>query len=393
MSRWMILIIVLVLLGAGGFWFTSIPGTAVPAGEVSQARFQPGPFTITTEEFTIIDDSRGMAAYNDFPGAPQRTLNGEVWRPQGASGSGPLLVYSHGFMSFREEGLYLSRFLASHGYTVVAVDYPMSGYHAPDGPLMTDVVNQPGDISATIDAMLARNKDPDDPLFQRVDENQIAIAGVSLGALTSLLAGFHSRLLDERIDAVVSIAGPGSLFAGGFFARSDLPLLLVYAGADAIVPYEENAIHLQTLYPAATLVTLRGASHAGFAQPSATIMRFIDNPDRVGCRAVTGELGDIFSAGNDALIAQLGTRDEGIDIDGEISFCDKALPEKAMPAARQHMFTTLAVHAFLESQFNQNAASRQQALLYLRDLLAAENPSEVAVNAATVEIASGQLQQ
>ena len=393
MSRWIILVLALLLLAAGGFWFTSIPGTAVPAGETSQARFQPGPFGIINEEFTVIDDSRGMAAYNDFPGAPQRTLNGEIWRPEGATGPGPLLVYSHGFMSFREEGLYLSRFLASHGYTVVAVDYPMSGYHAPDGPLMTDVVNQPGDISATLDAMLARNKDSQDPLFQRIDEDQIAIAGVSLGGLTSLLAGFHNRLLDERIDAVVSIAGPGSLFKEGFFARSDLPLLLVYAGADAIVPYEENAVHLQNLYPGAILVTLQGASHAGFAQPSATIMRFIDNPDRVGCKAVTEGLGDIFSAGNEALIAQLGTPEEGIAIDREITFCDRALPEKAMPAARQHMFTSLAVHAFLESQFNQSAAGREQALHYLRDVLAGENPSEVAVNPGTVEVAPGKSNQ
>lgn len=393
MSRWIIAIIVLLLLAGGGYWFTSIPGSATPAGEASLARYQPGPFTVVEETFTVVDETRPMAAYNDFPGADARTLNGGLWLPQGATGPGPLVIYSHGFMSFRQEGLYLSRFLASHGYTVVAIDFPMSGYHAPDGPLLTDVVNQPGDISATLDYLLERNADPADSLYQRIDPDRIAAAGVSLGGMTSLLAGFHRSLLDERIDAIVSIAGPGSMFTADFFARTDLPLLLVYADTDAIVTYEGNALRLQGLYPSATLVTLRGASHAGFAQPSSTIMRFIDNPDGVGCRAVTGELGEIFSAGNDELIAQLGRVEDGILVDTEVSFCDRELPEKAMPAVRQHMFTTLATHAFLESLFNASGTEREDARHYLLEVLARENSAEVAVQAGAIEIASGQPQQ
>ncbi len=393
MSRWIIVLFIILLLVVGGYWFTSIPGRASPAGQESMARYQPGPFTVVSEEFTLVDDSRPMAAYNDFPGADARTLNGEIWRPQGAEGAGPLLVYSHGFMSFREEGLYLSRFLASHGYTVVAVDYPMSGYHAPDGPLLTDVVNQPGDISATLDYLLARSAQPDDSLHGRIDTDRIAVAGTSLGGLTSLLVGFHTRLLDDRIDAVVSVAGPGSLFNVNFFARTDLPLLLVYGDEDAIVTYADNALRLQGFYPAATLVTLHNASHAGFAQPSSTIMRFIANPDSVGCRAVTGALGEIFSAGNEAMIAELGKVEEGIEVDGEVTFCDRALPDKAMPAARQHMFTTLAVHAFLEGLFAASEQERAAARRYLLETLPAENAAEVAVQPGAALLASGQFQE
>jgi predicted dienelactone hydrolase len=389
MSKWLVSIIILLLLGAAGYWFTSIPGTAEPRGQASVARFQVGPFTVLNEELVVVDETRSLPAYNDFAGADARTLNGEMWRPAGATKPGPLVIYSHGFMSFREEGLYLSQFLASHGYTVVAVDYPLTGYHAPDGPLLTDVVNQPGDISATLDYVLARNADPSDVLYQRIDPDQIAVAGVSLGGLTSLLAGFHVSLLDARIDAVVSIASPGSLFTGEFFARTDLPLLLVYGSEDAIVPYADNALWLQQLYPNADLVTLKGASHAGFAQPAATIMRFIDNPDGVGCRAVTSSLGALFTEDNEALFAQLGDMEEGIDMNREMTYCDKALPEKAMPAARQHMFTTLAVHAFLESLFGSSAAGRAEARLYLLETLPAENSREVAVSAG----GSSQLQQ
>lgn len=384
MPRWLIVTSLILLLCIGGFWFAKIPGTAVPEGPVSQARFQPGPFEVVTEEVTIIDKSRPLPAYNDFPGAEARVLNGEIWRPAGATGPGPLLIYSHGFMSFREEGLYLSVFLASHGYTVAALDFPLSGYHAPDGPLLTDVVNQPGDNSATLDYLLARNSDPSDILYQRLDPDQIAVAGISLGGLTSLLAGFHSRLLDPRIDAVVSIAGPGSLFTEKFFTRTDLPLLLIYGDEDAIVPYKDNALKLHEYYPIATLVTLRGASHAGFAQPSATIMRFIDNPDEVGCRAVTGALGADFSTGSDEFIDHLGDVGEGIEVGKDLSMCDSERVDKTMPAARQHMFTTLAVQAFLDSQFSESQGDRATAKSYLLEVLPRENSAEVKVSPGTV---------
>jgi dienelactone hydrolase len=249
--------------------------------------------------------------------------------------------------------------------------------------LLTDVVNQPGDISATLDYLLARNNDSSDILYQSLDPDQIAVAGISLGGLTSLLAGFHSSLLDPRIDAVVSIAGPGSLFTEKFFSRDDLPLLLVYGDEDAIVPYSENALRLHEIYPASLLVTLRDASHAGFAQPSATIMRFIDNPDEVGCRAVTGALGAGFSTGEEEFIAQLGDVGEGIEMGKDVSMCDAERVEKAMPAARQHMFTTLAVQAFLDAVFSDSQEDRATAKNYLLEILPGENSAEVKVSPAT----------
>ena len=218
-SRLFVLLVAVVAIGAGGYWFGAIPATAVPQGLESQARFAPGPFDIISESFTAVDESRPTQAYRDFAGRPVRELNGELWRPARAAQAGPLLVYSHGFMSFHQEGLYLVRFLASHGYTVVAVDYPLTGFHAPDGPLMRDIVNQPGDVSFLIDTMLKRNADPADALFATIDPKKIAVAGTSLGGLTSILATFHRQMRDPRIAAAISIAGPTSMFTADFFSR------------------------------------------------------------------------------------------------------------------------------------------------------------------------------
>ncbi len=370
----------LVAVAAGLYWFLTIPATPVPNGAGSQARFTPGPWTVASEQITVVDPSRSTQAYNDFSGLPQRTLNGQIWRPVGMDQPGPLLVYSHGFMSFRQEGLYLIRFLASHGYTVIAVDYPLTGYYAPDGPLMTDVINQPGDISCLIDTILRRNDTPGDTLYRSIDPQHIAVAGVSLGGLTALLAGFHQQLRDPRVAAVVSIAGPTTLFGPRFFSGVEVPLLMIYSSDDAIVTYEDNALPVLDMYPAATLVTLSGASHAGFAQPASTLMRFIDNPDGIGCSTVTRFLDLDAMRQNETL---LGLIEEGTDdvlIDKPIEFCTGELIPVAMRAARQHMFTTLAVHAFLHSEFG-DGADAAQAHRYLVQELARENADEVSVTA------------
>lgn len=378
-SRLFVLLVAVVAIGAGGYWFGAIPATAVPQGLESQAKFAPGPFDIISESFTAVDESRQTQAYRDFAGRPVRELNGELWRPARAAQAGPLLVYSHGFMSFHREGLYLARFLASHGYTVVAVDYPLSGYRAPDGPFMRDVINQPADVSFLIDTMLKRNADPADALFATIDPQKIAVAGTSLGGLTSTLVTFHRQMRDPRIAAAISIAGPTSMFTADFFAASDVPFMLVFGDGDVIVPYAANATPVLEKYANSTLVSLHNGSHAGFAQPAATLMRFIDNPDGVGCRAVLEGLGDDLAGQNGQFMAILGSAGDGIVTDSRIDICTSPPIPTAMQAARQHMFTTLASYAFLESVFAVDEQSRAAARHYLLQTLPAENNGEVAV--------------
>ncbi|NND66485.1 MAG: hypothetical protein HKN19_02755 [Halioglobus sp.] len=370
--------VLLTLAGIAIYYLLNIPAQPKPGGVTSQQRYQTGPWQAVNESFVAVDPSRPSQAYNDFDGLPERTLDAEIWRPAARATPGPLLIYSHGFMSFRREGLYLQQFLASHGYTVVAADYPLTGLYAPDGPLMEDVVNQPGDISFLIDTILARNADPDDVLHATIDPQRIAVAGVSLGGLTSTLAAFHRELRDTRIAAAVSIAGPASMFTPEYYAGSKLPFLMIYGTADAIVPFADNVLPITDMHANAVLVSLVGASHAAFAQPASTLMRFIDNPDSVGCRAVTEQMDMDRTMRSNAIRALASGDAIGVDADVEFNVCTGDLVPVAMQAARQHMFTTLATHAFLEGVFAQEpdaAAART----YLLTTLAAENAAEVRV--------------
>ena len=66
---------------------------------------------------------------------------------------------------------------------VVAVDYPLTTYFAPGKPLITDVVNQPGDVSFLITEMLKRQD-------LMIDPKRIAVAG--LKSVTTDAALFSS---------------------------------------------------------------------------------------------------------------------------------------------------------------------------------------------------------
>jgi pimeloyl-ACP methyl ester carboxylesterase len=378
-KKWLIPVL-LICVSIGGYWFLTVPATTIPNGSDSKALFTAGPFEVISEPFKAVDESRPTQAYKDFPGRPVRVLKGGIWRPAGPQRPGPLLVYSHGFLSFHEEGLYLMRFLASHGYTVLAVDYPLTGFHAPDGPLMRDIVNQPGDVSFLIDTMLKRNADPADVLFATIDPKKIAVAGTSLGGLTAILATFHRQMRDPRIAASISIAGPTSMFTADFFSGSDVPFLMIYGGGDVIVPYNENATPVLQKNPGSILVTLRDASHAGFAQPASTLMRFIANPDGVGCRAVRAGLKDELSGQQDQFMSLLGSAEEGVDMHAQIKFCSSLPIPVAMQAARQHMFTALASYAFLDSVFADDASVRDASRRYLLETLPSENSTEVSVS-------------
>lgn len=384
MSRRMITFALLALTVIGIYWFAAVPRAAAPEGQHSAAMYQPGPNRVVTERFLAVDETRPLQPNKDFKGLPQRKLKGKIWRPFDASKPMPIVVYSHGFMSFYEEGRYLNEFLASHGYLVVAVNYPLTHFFAPGGPLIDDLVNQPKDVSFIIDALLKRNETVNDSLYQKLDAEKIAVAGVSLGGMTSTLVSFHPEVIDPRIKAAISIAGPSKMFTPAFFANKKTPLMMIAGTGDAILPYPDHAAPLPAKFPGSILVSLQDASHAGFAAPAATFMRFFDNPDTLGCDRVTKGLGK--DTGINKSMQPFFRDDYGIDLSGEQMPCPDTPIAKAMNAPRQHLLTTLAAFSFLQSQFAEEAQQREQAEQFLLTHFAAEN-SDVRVERQLAAVA------
>lgn len=356
------------------------PQRPVPAGELSQRLYEDRPFEVELELFEIKDTSRPTSANGRYTGSPERELKGKLWRPyikRGTqAGPFPLLVYSHGYMSFHQEGTYLAEFMASHGYIVVAVDFPLSNYFAPGGPVLSDVANQPGDVSFIISEVLSRNTQAGDSLMGLVDEQRIGVVGLSLGGMTTELVTFHPTLRDERIKAAVSIAGPSRMFTETFFRGVTVPFMMVAGEQDAIVPYIQNALAIREKDPDSVLVTIKAGSHAGFAGISAILFRWANNPDAFGCSSMKGKV-----ERNDRAFAGLIDEKAGVIKSERTGYCEdyKNLPRAIRPA-RQQMFTTLAVFSFFESIFSRDKQQQLAMTNYLLQTLSVEN-TEVKVDA------------
>lgn len=351
-------------------WFA-----AFPDGNASKSRYIAGAARVVRENFTLVDESRITPAYKSFKGLPKRVLNGEIWRPANPDKAGPLLVYSHGFMSSRRESLYLVRFLASHGYTVVGVDYPLTCTRAPARPFVPDIINQPGDISFVLDYVLARNANSADRIHGTINPDKVAAAGVSLGGLTSILASYHSEVRDSRINATISIAGPTTIFSEKMFAGNDTPLLLIYGDGDSLVLHDDHGAGALDKTNDATLVTLKDGSHTGFAQVAAGMFRFLKNPDIIAMLMIKATRHD----GPWEFIEALGDETHGIIAPENNAPPRELLVTETMKGPRQHMYTVLAAHAFLESKFAHTATARNKAHNFLHKTMPRENRHEVTV--------------
>ncbi|MGJ8687677.1 MAG: alpha/beta hydrolase family protein, partial [Spongiibacteraceae bacterium] len=319
-------------------------------------------------DVTLEDSSRGSQAHGDFAGSDSRVLKTRIWYPKHISSPRPLVIYSHGFMSTRTGGSYLAEHLASHGYIVAAMNYPLTTMRAAGGPYVNDVVNQPEDVGFLIDQFLSWSEEQGHQFYRAVDAERIAAVGLSLGGMTTSLLGFHRQKADPRIAAAVSIAGPTFPFGPDFYSWRQLPFMMIASPIDPMIDYATNAKFIPERVPGSILLTISNASHTGFAGPG-RFMRWLNNPDSLGCAAVTKGL---KNSDEDSWLQLFGGVENGIvDVQQPALCTAKPLP-KAMNPIRQHWLTSLAIKAFLDTHFSPSLTKRDSANHYLRHIMAAE---------------------
>ncbi len=184
------------------------------------------------------------------------TLPTTIWYPD-QPGAYPIVVFGHGLAGVPAVYVHLLSGWAAAGFVVAAPTFPNTSFGA-ENFSMLDVPNQPADMGAVLDGLLALG--PSDPVRQRLDPTRVAGAGHSGGAISALGLftedGPEGR--DKRFRAGLILAG-NSIGVGGTFRDPPVPMLFVHAEKDPIVPYVTGrAAYVKVPWPKAFL-TLPGS--------------------------------------------------------------------------------------------------------------------------------------
>ena len=185
------------------------------------------------------------------------TLPTLVVRPAG-NGPFPLILFVHGAGAPPEFYTPLLEALAAAGNVVVAPAMPGSVDHS-DFSALAALPFQPGRVKQVLDAVTTGPQ-----AIHAADPERVVVMGHSLGGMTALAMGFNSCCLDQRVDAVVSIAGEMATFPGGRYALGTKPLLLVHGEDDETVPFASSGEALQQLGTSAYLLAVEGGDHTGY---------------------------------------------------------------------------------------------------------------------------------
>src|SRR5262249_31604118 len=146
---------------------------------------------------------------------------------------------SPGLLDVREGEAYYAEALASRGYVVASLDFPVTGLRAGMQDV-SDLANQPADVSFVIDRLLALSNLRDGWLSRGVDPHRIGVAGPSVaGPPPPLVPSLPTRRA-RRVRAAPSIAPAACFLTERFYRTVRPPLLVLQGDQDLLLPLDMN---------------------------------------------------------------------------------------------------------------------------------------------------------
>jgi dienelactone hydrolase len=262
------------------------PATLDPAVEAMMyTEAGPYPVGVTSLElaegnkvevwYPAIEGTTGTDIYNmrDFvPEAISALLTADVpavyeypaGRDAGAaSGTFPVVLFSHGASGIRFQSTFLTSHLASWGIIVAAPDHwSRDLFHTLSAPV-GDRSSSVTELLATLDLITAENVRPGSRIEGIVDAERVVAMGFSAGGGTILAAA-----LDDRIDGYISLAsGALGMTSDPSTAPTlpDKPSFFIAGALDAIISAEESTRPSFEAVPGPSrLWIIDGVGHNGF---------------------------------------------------------------------------------------------------------------------------------
>lgn len=195
------------------------------------------PYEVEVVEEVFVDTSRATPALagTGVAASDERTLPTTIYLPQG-EGRFPLVVFSHGVSGHPDLFTRLLGTWAEAGYVVAAPTFPLSNRDVPGEATVFDLSQQPADVSFVIDEVLGLSHEPGSPVEGRIDNERIGVGGLSLGAATTYSVAFGEGHRDDRVDAVLALAGLAVPVDGD--APLDLPTFVAHSPDDPVLAYD-----------------------------------------------------------------------------------------------------------------------------------------------------------
>lgn len=250
-----------------------------------------GPYRVGSMTIIIVDTDRDRTLVTEvwYPAAVQDGLPAPEY-PSGAVTVAirdakpvpqqfPLVIFSHGLASIREQSTFLTEHLASHGYVVASPDHQNNtGRDLKPFGLFQSARDRPVDVKVVINHLLRANRIPQHLLHGTVDEDKIAVMGHSLGGYTALAAAGawvnakslnngskpeYYNFADPRIKAAIAympVFDP--YFDAPGLQKLQRPALIIAGSDDRVTPYEKTQRPLfQHLQAPKVLALISGATH------------------------------------------------------------------------------------------------------------------------------------
>ncbi|MEM7710787.1 MAG: dienelactone hydrolase, partial [Pseudomonadota bacterium] len=231
------------------------------------------PLTVETW-YPAAEGSSGDTSLDAFirDGTTQVELQGRAVRdaaPAETEEAFPLLVMSHGYPGNRFLMSHLAENIASKGYVVASIDHTDSTYRD-QAAFGSTLVNRSLDQTFVLDEMARINADPTSDLAGRIDADNTAVLGYSMGGYGAVITAgggvtegavdlpfapqgtlgihqagseTHEALPDPRIKTAVAIGPWGRQFdfwdAEGL-AGVEIPMLFIAGSNDTVSGYEDG---------------------------------------------------------------------------------------------------------------------------------------------------------